>query len=179
MKRISKDQWLSKALEMFVKNGVDAVKIERLAKELGTSRSGFYWHFKNRQDLLQHMLDYWTDEFTGVVITNPELGKLAPKERLLRIMKMIRGEDLTRYDLAMSAWAYADPLARKAVDKVVRMRLDYIGAIFSELGYTGDELEMRTRVFVCYQSWQDTMFPDLREAKVKKLQKLRLKLLTE
>ena len=67
IKRVSKNQWLAKALETLAASGVDAVKIERLAKALGISRSGFYWHFKNRQDLLEHLLAYWVNEYTGTV----------------------------------------------------------------------------------------------------------------
>ena len=59
IRNVSKEQWLSQALDTLEVSGVEAIKIERLAKALGTSRSGFYWHFNNRQDLLEHLLDYW------------------------------------------------------------------------------------------------------------------------
>ena len=36
--------------------------------------------------------------------------------------------------------------------------MDYIREVFAELGFAGEELEMRTRLFVCYQSWERTMF---------------------
>ncbi|MBW1609519.1 MAG: TetR/AcrR family transcriptional regulator, partial [Deltaproteobacteria bacterium] len=67
IKRVSKEQWLTKALDTLESSGVESVKIERLAKGLGISRSGFYWHFKNRQDLLEHLLDFWVREYTGIV----------------------------------------------------------------------------------------------------------------
>jgi AcrR family transcriptional regulator len=41
---VSKNQWLAKALEALESGGVDGVKIEKLARALGISRSGFYWH---------------------------------------------------------------------------------------------------------------------------------------
>ncbi len=40
-KGISKNQWLVKALELLESKGFEAVKIEKLAKLLDTSRSGF------------------------------------------------------------------------------------------------------------------------------------------
>ena len=45
-KRVSKDQWLAKALDTLESSNVESVKIERLDKALGISRSGLYWHFK-------------------------------------------------------------------------------------------------------------------------------------
>jgi AcrR family transcriptional regulator len=173
-KNVSKDQWLAKALETLESSGVDGVKIERLAKALGISRSGFYWHFKNRQELLEHLLEYWTHEYTGVVSNDPDVKKLDPKKRLLAIMDMIREKNLTKYDLAINAWAKADPLARMALKKAVNIRLGFLRAVFAELGFDGDELEMRTRLFVCHHSWEATMFADVH--KHKHLQKLRYRL---
>ena len=126
IKRVSKDQWLTKALDTLESNGVEAVKIERLARGLGISRSGLYWHFENRQDLLEHLLDYWVREYTGVVTDNPDVLKLGPKKRLLTAMEMIKDKKLTKYDLAMTSWAKLDPQVHKVVKKVVKMRLDYI-----------------------------------------------------
>ena len=179
IKRISKDQWLAKALDTLGSSGVEAVKIERLAKAFGISRSGFYWHFENRQDLLEHLLDYWVRQYTGVVTDNPDVTKLDPKKRLLTTMEMIRDKQLTKYDLAMNSWARLDSHVHKVVKKVVKMRLDYLRGIFAELGFEGDELEMRTRLFVCYHSWEDTMFPDLSDQKHSKLLKLRYKYLIQ
>ncbi|MEX1325375.1 MAG: TetR/AcrR family transcriptional regulator [Desulfobacterales bacterium] len=179
IKRVSKEQWLSKALDTLESSGVEAVKIERLAKAFGISRSGFYWHFENRQDLLEHLLDYWVRRYTGVVTDDPDVAKLDPKKRLLTTMEMIRDKQLTKYDLAMNSWARLDSHVHKVVKKVVKMRLDYLRVIFAELGFEGDELEMRTRLFVCYHSWEDTMFPDLSDQKHSKLLKLRHKYLIQ
>jgi len=175
IKRVSKDQWLIKALDTLETSGVEAVKIERLAKAFGISRSGFYWHFKNRQDLLEHLLDFWVNEYTGVLTDNPDVIELDPKKRLYTTMEMIRNKHLTKYDLAMTSWAKLNPQVNRVVKKVVEMRLDYLRAIFAELGFEGDELEMRTRLFVCYHSWEDIMFPDLSNQQHSKLLKLRYK----
>jgi AcrR family transcriptional regulator len=179
IKRVTKKQWLIKALDALASCGVEAVKIERLAKGLGISRSGFYWHFKNRQDLLDHLLDYWVREYTGIVTDNPEVKKNDPKKRLQTVMEMIRYKNLSKYDLAIQAWAKIDPVANRVLQKVVKVRLDFLRSIFAELGFDGDELEMRARLFVCYHSWEDTMFPDLSDKKHSKLKNLRLELFTQ
>ena len=172
-KRVSKDQWLTEALDALESIGVEAIKIERLAKALGISRSGFYWHFKNRQDLLEQLLDYWVRRYTAILTDNPGVVKLDPKKRLLTTMERIRDKHLTKYDLAMTSWARVDSHVHKVVRKVVKMRLDYLRGIFAELGFEGYELEMRTRLFVCYHSWEDTMFPDLSDKEHSKLLKIR------
>ncbi len=174
---VSKKQWLVKALELLELKGFEAVKIEKLAKLLGTSRSGFYWHFKNRQDLLQHLLDYWTQEYTSILIDDQEVQKLAADERLLAAMKIIHNENLTKYDLAMSAWAKVDQSVHEAVKKVFNMRLDFSRDFLVDLGFAGDELEMRARLFTCYQTWEKVTFYDENEELNTRLQELRYNML--
>jgi len=139
-------------------SGIDSIKIDSLAKKIGVSRSGFYWHFKNRKDLLQHLLDYWMHEYTGVLSNNSSLMKLTADKRLLKIMKLIKEHRLAKYDFAIIAWAKTDLNASAAVNKVMEMRLYFIRESFKELGFIGDELEMRTRLFVCYHSLASTIF---------------------
>ncbi len=104
------------------------------------------------------------------------MKKLDPKKRLLINMKMVRDKKLAKYDLAMNAWAKGDPLVDEVVKKVMKMRLAFNRAIFAELGLDGDELEMRTRLFVCYHSWEEIMFKDDNNDKSLRLQELRHKM---
>jgi hypothetical protein len=94
-------------------------------------------------------------------------------------METIREKHLTRYDLAMNSWARLDSKVKKVLKKVVDMRLNYLRRIFADLGFNGDELEMRTRLFVCYHSWEATMFPDLSNQQHSKLLKLRYQYLIQ
>ena len=105
-----------------------------------------------------------------------DVKKLDAERRLLINMNMVRDKKLAKYDLAMNAWAKVDPLVHEVVKKVIKMRLDFNRAIFAELGFDGDELEMRTRLFVCYHSWEEIMFTDDSDDKNLRPQKLRYKM---
>jgi len=174
-KGVSKEQWLVKALDMLETNGFNAVNIEKLAKQLNTSRSGFYYHFKNRKDLLQHLLSYWAEEYTSVITDSQDMKNLDPEQRLRTTMEIVREKKLPRYDLAMTAWAKVDPLVDKIVKRVIEMRLDFTRSIFEEMGFIGDELEMRSRLFLCYHAWEAVMFADDNYEVNKRLQKVRHK----
>ncbi len=176
---MSKEQWLTKVLETLGHDGFEAVKIDRLAKQLGVSRRGFYYHFKNRKDLLQHLLDYWANEYTAIITGNLEMKNLDAEKRLLVTMKMVKEKKLAQYDLAMNGWAKVDPLVSKVVRRVVTMRLDFVRIIFKELGFHGDELEMRARLHLCYHAWEDVTFVDdnnNNSEEYSRLQKLRHKM---
>jgi AcrR family transcriptional regulator len=177
--RVSKDAWLAAALEELEKGGIESVRVERLAKILSVSKSGFYWHFKDRGDLHRKLLEYWFHEYTGVVTSSPLILQGDPKARLERVMIMIQQHDLAKYDLAIRAWAKHDDMAREVVQIVTKTRLDFIRAIFAEMGFEHDELEMRTRLFVSYHTWESAIFGDLSPRKRMRLRKRRLELLTE
>jgi AcrR family transcriptional regulator len=176
-KRVSKAEWLHRALKVLESEGVQGVRVERLARDLGIAKAGFYWHFRDRPDLLHNVLDYWTHEFTAVITDNPELQEGDPKKRLYQTMLMILEHDLAKYDMVIRNWANHDPTAAKAVRQVTRMRLDFLRSIFSELGFRGRQLEMRTRLFVCYHSLEQNTFNDLSKDERRKLLRLQYKLL--
>ncbi len=155
---VTKAQWLEAGLKALSEGGAGALKIERLARSLGIAKAGFYWHFKNRDDMMQQLLDYWTHELTEVISKNPEISSLGPKDRLKCIAEMIIDYDLARYEIAIHQWALQDAGAARAVRKVHRIRLVYVRRALSELGFTGDDLEMRAMLFACYHTWESPMF---------------------
>ena len=156
--RVSKADWLTKALELFVHEGEPGVRVEVLARELDVAKAGFYWHFKDRADLLLQLLEYWAHEYTEVVTANEALLEIPAAERLLTVMEMICEHNLAGLDVHFHVWARKDTAVARKVRQVIRARLDYVKTIFTELGYSGEELEMRSRLFVAYESNETLMF---------------------
>jgi AcrR family transcriptional regulator len=175
---VSKAQWLEAAMGRLSDNSVADITVKGLAKELGIAKSGFYWHFKNREELLDALMDYWIHEITEVITGNVEVNELEPKARLMRCAEMIHGLDLTRYEIGIRQFALKNESAFRAVTKVNNLRGDFIGQAFSELGFTGDDLEMRTMLFACYHTWEASMFPGVSRKRRKELIGMRLDLLT-
>lgn len=175
--RVSKQDWISAALETLAMSGIESVKVERLAKQLGVAKSGFYWHFKDRHALLRELLHYWEEEYTGVVVAKARLKELTPRDRLLEIVRLIHKLDLNKYDLPFQAWATSDVMAHKTVSRVIDARLGFLRETFRELGFSGDELEMRTLLFVAYHSWEATTFRHMPTRKIKRLVKRRIDLM--
>lgn len=158
---VSKTEWLEAGLQALGDSSVAALTVEGLAKSLGIAKAGFYWHFKNRDDLLRQLLDHWTLEITEVITANPEILTLKPKTRLIRAAEIIHDYKLTRYEIAIRQWALQDKEAARAVKKSNRLRLDFVRMAFSELGFKGEDLEIRTMLFVCYHSWEAFMFREI------------------
>jgi hypothetical protein len=85
---------------------------------------------------------------------------------------------LDRYDFPIRAWASHDPATARMVRRVDKYRLDYLRALFAEMGFEGEELEMRTRTFVVYHSLQSGLFVGISRKEQLKQLRLRHALLT-
>ena len=175
--RVSKADWLAQALDILQSDGIEGVRVERLARELGVAKSGFYWHFSDRDALLKEMLRHWSDEFTESVLVSPKTCEGSASDRLFNVMEMVEEQELARYDLAVRAWAEHDRSAQRTLRRVYRRRLGFLTELFKELGFRGQELEMRARLFTVYHSWQQTFDHKGSRAKRLALRKLRHKLL--
>ncbi len=176
---MSRDDWLRTGLETLAERGVEAVKIDHLARSLGVAKTGFYWHFKNRRALLDAMLDYWEREYTTVVTESPMITDLPAAERLQAINAMVDENRLTEYDLAIAHWAQHDEAAAAVLKDTYQVRMSLLRKAFRELGFSGDELEMRTRLFVCYVSNAAQMFGDRLTARDKRIRSQRNRLLIQ
>lgn len=174
---VSKAEWLQAALDQLERGNVSEISIGALARKLGISKSGFYWHFKNRDDLLAQILSYWTHEITDVITENEEILAKDPKVRIRKTAEMILDHDLVRFEIGIRQWAMNDKTAARAVRSVNRKRLDFLRQAFSELGFADDEADMRAMLFVCYHTWEAPMFPEISRKRRRELITKRIDLL--
>jgi hypothetical protein len=116
------------------------------------------------------MADYWVKTANKQVIEAVQKVQGDAKTRLLALMETISRKELQKYDLPMRALGIKYPQIAKIVKKVDNQRLDFVRRIFSEMGFKGEELEMRTRAFVCTYAGEHVFFV---KEKIKNLQNRR------
>ena len=177
-KGVSKAEWLQAATDALARGNVSDITIGSLARTLGISKSGFYWHFKNRDELLDELLDYWNHEVTEVITENSELMALDPKDRLERAAEIIIDNDLVRYEIGIRQWAMNDKRAARAVRLVNRRRLEYARRTFGEIGFCEDEADVRAMLFICYHAWEALTFAEISRKRRRELIARRIALLT-
>jgi len=176
--RMDIETWLESALEALAAKGPQVLTVENLCRELGVTRGSFYWHFKNRADFVRRLAEFWNAKFT-LAIRDAVAGlPVGPAERLLLLIETIQDLNVIRFDVPVRAWATTEPLAAEIVKRADVARYRYVRSEFEELGFSGDELEMRTRTFVVFHSL-DNSFTLGESAKARKRRrKLRHRLLT-
>ena len=177
-RRMDVETWLDSALEALSDKGPQALTVEKLCRELGVSRGSFYWHFKNRPDFVRRLTEYWGTRFTKSIRDTVANALVGPAERLMLLSEFIQDLNLNRFDMAVRTWANTEPLAAETVKRVDQTRYEYVLSQFEELGFSGDELEMRTRTFVVSHSMQDMFTFQEGAEDAKRRRKLRHRLLT-
>jgi len=149
---LTPEDWVSAATELLVDNGIDAVRVDVVARILKVTRGSFYWHFKDRRDLLARVLEAWRQGATEQIIERFESHKGDPRELIHELLSLpFRGRAAlraARIELAIRAWARREEMARRAVDEVDARRIAYIAQCFSGLGFP--VAEARQRAFLLY-----------------------------
>ena len=175
--RVKKRDWLTAALELLVAGGIEAVRVERLASKLGVAKSGFYYHFRDRPDLYDALLQHWLDLDQEPIKKLAQHPDASPAEQLRIIAEFVDRADLSRYDFSIRQWARQDRKVRRVWLAEMKKRIGPIRDAFERLGFVGAELEMRTRLYVAYHVSERDLFPDLSSADRTRVRELRLELL--
>ena len=148
--QLSKEDWLRVALDVLNERGVDSVKVLPLSKALGVTRGSFYWHFKDREDLLQQMLEYWEWELTDTVIEHARSLDGSAKDKLRDVVTNVLYQSMDRYDTAVRAWSLFDDAALKTMRRVERKRLRLLTELINQSGLDQDSAQLRARFLYGY-----------------------------
>jgi AcrR family transcriptional regulator len=140
--KLNREEWVLAAYRVLALKGVGAIHVESLAKSLGVTKGSFYWHFRDRAELLEAILEKWHDQF---VILRVEDQGGNPRDKLVNLLEIVpRSRKNTKggsIELAMRSWARHDDAAAKVVAYVDSERLEYVAELFEDLGYPKAEAE--------------------------------------
>ena len=108
--------------------GVEAVRVERLARDLHVTKGSFYWHFKDRKELLELLLREWEGELLLDIVPRlkgrrgPEALRLLARLLVKRVPLGERGN--LPSDAAMFTWAAVSPQVAKRVNQAEKKRIE-------------------------------------------------------
>src|SRR5215469_10859491 len=117
-RRLTRDDWITAALAAIADGGLAAVAVEPLAARLGTTKGSFYWHFENRDALLQAALLQWEKETTTDVVAEITAAQDPPASQFRRlVVSVIERAERDRVGPALLASA-AHPAVAPALQRV-------------------------------------------------------------
>jgi AcrR family transcriptional regulator len=148
-KKTSKDadDWVQAGLLLLAKQGIDAVKVERLAAALGVTKGSFYWHFRDRDALLSALLVRWQAISTQAIIERVSSVGGTPKERLTALVDATsQSKRAPQVEQAVRAWAARERQARVVLEAVDSQREAYVRDLLVEHGLSPLLAQQRARV---------------------------------
>lgn len=177
-RRLSREMWLAEALQVLTRSGNAKLRVDTIARALGVTKGSFYWHFKDREDFVASIIDYWDTRFTRPVVETVSTSTGDARQRLWVLMEMVHSRDYARYDVSVRAWAAQEPWIFDLCSQVDAKRHEFVRSLFAEIGFEGLECEVRTRASIAYLSYGVKAGPRLNKADRLRMLKLQHELLT-
>lgn len=145
----AQEAWLDVAYQVLTENGVEAVKIMPLAKRLGLTRTGFYWHFRDRDALLEAMVERWENRNTGNLIARTQAEADTITEAMFNLFDCWVDDRLfdAPLDLAIRNWARNDAALQARVRRADANRIAAIAAMFARFGYDPAQVRAMTVIY--------------------------------
>jgi Transcriptional regulator len=145
----SRQDWVVAGLRTLAESGIDAVRVERLAKTLGVSKGPFYWRFADRAELLAAMMEFWQRDFTARLIEHSahlQTPRARLEELLNEALEVRFGSiDVARLEGALRAWAAHDETVSRAVCEVDAQRIEYLAGELAAMGATTAQAQCLAR----------------------------------
>jgi AcrR family transcriptional regulator len=149
--RLTRDDWVAAALGAIADGGLAAVGVEPLAARLGATKGSFYWHFKNRDALLEAAIQRWEKETTTDVVAQITASHETPASQFRRlVIGVIERAEQDRVGPALLASA-THPVVAPALERVTAARLDLIATVLRRLGFP--QAEARRRALLAYSAY--------------------------
>ena len=144
--RTPRSSWIDEGLRALGRGGPEAVRIEPLARALGVSKGGFYWHFKDRPALLEELLDTWERKMVDEVVEHLEREGGDARARLWQLFSLASTREvdsLMKTELAIRDWARHDQRVAARLRRVDNRRMDYMRSLFADFCSDEDDVEAR------------------------------------
>jgi AcrR family transcriptional regulator len=141
--RLTIDDWTERALSLLMDEGVGAIKIARLCRELGVTKGSFYWHFADLEALKTAVAKRWCERTRADLDQLKEIGTLPPLERI-RIMAAGLVEDRAwNVERTLREWARTDPTVAATIGESEQHIFGLLNDAFLELGHPAGAARMR------------------------------------
>ncbi|HMV63891.1 MAG TPA: TetR/AcrR family transcriptional regulator [Rhodocyclaceae bacterium] len=170
--QLDRAAWIQAALEVLADEGVQGMRVEVLAKRLRVTKGSFYWHFKDRQDLLSGVLETWKAGRIQDIVkqTRLEPGReRAQIARLVDIYSTSRSRKGLLIELAVREWARRDAEAAAIVEEVDAWRLRCARELFLACGLPQHEASTRSMLLYAYVFGASIMIYDRFDADIPRL----------
>ena len=143
--RLSAEDWEIAALHLIAEQGVGALAVEALARQLGVTKGSFYWHFRTREALLNAALERWEQYGEREIIS--QIEQIAdPRKRLPELFRRVAHELQPHRVYAALLKALDHPQVVPVMARVSQRRMEFLTTAFREAGLPPPQALNRARL---------------------------------
>ncbi len=170
---LDRSAWVRRAITILADDGVDGLRVEILAKSLKVTKGSFYWHFKDRRDLLDAVLVIWKEGRVSDIRKQTQCqpgGEATALLHTIDVYAAARNRKGIHIEAAVRDWARRDAQAASVVEEVDAERLACACRLFLACGMSDSEARARSVMLYAYVFGVslmrcDRFAPDLLELK--------------
>jgi AcrR family transcriptional regulator len=155
------DVWIEAGFKELARSGVEGVRVEVLAKNLGVTKGGFYRRFRDRAALLAGILQHWSAGRIAAIEQQTSLDGASARDRLRGLIRLYSERMNTEgmaVELAIRQWARSDETAAAAVASVDAARLNNVGQLYRATGLQPEQADAQAFLFYCFIFGQSLLF---------------------
>nr|WP_220790078.1 TetR/AcrR family transcriptional regulator [Gluconacetobacter tumulisoli] len=136
-----------------LESGVDAVRIQQLARRLNLSRTSFYWFFTDRAHMLDALLERWRIRNSGGIVARTTAYAETVAEAVLNLFDCWLDPALfdSQFEFAVRSWALQSADVAAAVGAADNMRLAAIAAMLRRFDIAPGTADVRARAIYLTQ----------------------------
>lgn len=147
-RNLSRNDWVDAAWEMLGERGIDGVRVEPLARRLGVTKGSFYWHFKDREDLLESLLDRWfADREKDARPVLEGDSETDPAERIWALFERVIRRASRSQTVSLRLLSHFDPAVAERIAVEDERRLEFLKDQLVALGFAEDEALARGQAY--------------------------------
>jgi AcrR family transcriptional regulator len=157
--RLSREDWILAGFRAVTAGGAGALRVEPVARALGTTKGSFYWHFSDPADWRKAMLGYWED--TAYLQVIADLAALPPGLPRLQALtsRAVTGQRDPAHggiaaEPALRDWARYAPDVAETVARVDKGRIAFLAECLADMRGEGDGMLAGRAVYAAYLGLQ-------------------------
>ena len=127
-----RDEWIGAAADAMSAGGVEAVRVEALARDLGVTKGSFYWHFADRPALLEAVLLRWEDAARSAL--DAAAAQSSPEQRIGSLFRQLARPTGGLSDAEVRAWGRRERAVAERVAEMERRRVVFLKEQLTEMG---------------------------------------------
>lgn len=151
--QLDRDAWVHGAMDVLAEEGLAGLRVEVLAKRLKVTKGSFYWHFTDRQDLLDAVLQVWKEGRIRDIVKQTRAQSGRELEQIYHVIDIYsagRNRRGMMIELAVRDWARRNAATAAIVAEVDDIRLRCARDLFLACGVPQEEASSRCMLLYAY-----------------------------